>query len=48
MNNKNAIKTLKTAVMISRTLEFLCTFSTAVTAVTAILAICTAAKRIYG
>ncbi len=48
MNNKISVKTLKTAVTISRTLEFLCTFSTAVTAVAAIWSICSAAKRIYG
>lgn len=48
MNNKSVLKVLKTTVMISKTLNFLCAFSTAVTAVTAIWAICNTAKKICG
>ena len=46
MYEKGSLKALKTAVYVSRLLEWLSAISTAVTAVTAVLAIYTGAKRL--
>lgn len=48
MYEKSSLKALKTAVYVSRMLEWLSAISTAVTAVTAVLAIYTGAKRLSG